>query len=177
MEKVKVTREQAKAIEDLISTGQRIATINRLLDGEVFFNEFYKSLRKMKPKNIIKSLIDEIGYEVEPEYKENDWVINTHNGVTFQLKNQTEVDNYFEGISKLENIRHATPEEIKQEKERRWWSDHGRGVKEVKKGDIIYSYPTGITFVNNENSRHVTNFEGFRVVCFVENRLDVNTNE
>ena len=37
----------------------------------------------------------------------------------------------------IENIRHATSEEIAEEKQRRWWSERGRDVWELKVLDKI----------------------------------------
>ena len=40
----------------------------------------------------------------------------------------------------MENHEHATPEEIAQEKERRWWEKLGRKPNEYRKGDVASSF-------------------------------------
>ncbi|WP_272032934.1 hypothetical protein [Oceanobacillus kimchii] len=165
MEKVKVTKEQAGAIEYFRKT---------FVDNKA---------TSMSNEKLAKALHH--GYEIEPEFKKGDYVMvkwkNRQKEEFYQVVSidpwgsfQIETLDGSPNSSGHENTRHATPEEIKKEKERRWWAKHGREVKEVRNGDIIYSYSTGVTFVRNENNRHVTNFDGFRVVCFAENRLDLS---
>ncbi|RDW17613.1 hypothetical protein CWR48_13940 [Oceanobacillus arenosus] len=126
-----------------------------------------------------------IGYEVEPEFKVGDWVVYE----------QGNVGQYGDKPIVLKNpvVRHATPEEIAQEKERRWWKLHGREVWELKQGDILRrpedEHTMVVTSVGRAEDMTVVNYEGddyvyfcdvkkeYKVSSFAENRLDVNPNE
>lgn len=84
------------------------------------------------------------GYEVEPAYKVGDWIVRL-DGTTFmnekavvQVDKVSDIHLFYArdiGIDKI-RIRHATPEEIKAEKERRFWAKIGRKVGEFRIGDI-----------------------------------------
>src|SRR5690625_5030028 len=98
-EKVVLTKEQAEAIEEFQKT----------------VHELGISLDELK-------VIFESGYEVKPEFKVGDWVYDIqynkvaridHRGVD---DNRVWVDDEDFNFFAIVNIRHATPEEIKQEK-------------------------------------------------------------
>lgn len=165
MSKVILTEDQAKIIEEtkFALAGFSNEILVRCLNGEYEIKPRFKVGEYIVYENeIVKNVMQIINIDsddiiVEPIY------------TGFEDYNRVSVNSPL--------IRHATPEEIAEEKERRWWKKHGRDVREVRSGDIIYSYSTGITFVRNDNARHVTSFDGFQVVCFVENRLDVKDDE
>lgn len=81
-------------------------------------------------------------YEVEPEYKVGDWVVCTHLSralkiIAIQYENSRV---QYRDVSNWQPIagigRHATPEEIKAEKERQKWA----GIEE---GDVVINSTTG----------------------------------
>ena len=190
----KVTREQAEAIEHTRDTmGDAALILLHGKDKNGWIGNLSKRLNGMPILKLIDAL--RVGYEVEPEYKVGDFVANKttleiYEVVSVNENNITIRRNEFKGIGSFSQHRHATPEEIKQEKERRWWKKHGRGVWELRKGDVLRSKSThltyeivditdnGITFTNDAGFRDKDLIKGcYKVLCFAENRLDVNTNE
>lgn len=132
-EKVKLTREQADALDSFLE-----------MTAGVRFTELFKAIK--------------YGYEVKPEYKSGDWVVYQGVGIprycVIKHVDETSVDtdhigeNGYKQTFGKDRIRHATPEEIKAEKERRLWSGIGREVGEFKPDDI------GITKDNNTHYRN-----------------------
>lgn len=174
MEKVKITHEQADAIEKIKS--------GALMDVPL--------------DNLIKAMI--IGYEIEPEFKVGDWVV-TKDGYIGEIEYINEVDKWANiGYSKdtkergvclaktfkLNDIeRHATIEETEQEKERRFWVRHNRDVWELRQGDVLSKKRGSYTVWEIHEDRVIFNEFGitktweelkseFKVTCFAENRLD-----
>lgn len=181
MEKVKVTREQAKAIE-------KIKDIDYAINIHSFKKRPDSPLVDMSTARLARALF--VGYEVEPEFLVGDTVIHKETGVI------EEVDGYMTTILEKhsDKYRHATPSEIAEEKERRWWAKHGRDVWELRQGDVIYDEDENLvvivhTYLDKSTDDEKVVFrsggweftdnipEQFKVVCFVENRLDVKTNE
>src|SRR5699024_1112184 len=87
-----------------------------------------------------------IGYEVEESYEVGDWVYveapkeglpNVYQVMTAD-KYSVNLDRLY-GNFKKSKLRHATPEEIAEEKQRRWWAKHGRDVWELREGDCLIS--------------------------------------
>lgn len=76
------------------------------------------------------------GYEVEPQYKVGDWIYSINSravGKVVRVGNDfVEIDNA-EGAT-FNYIRHATPEEIQAEKDRRKWA-------EIEEGDVVRKVP------------------------------------
>ena len=140
-EKVVLTKEQAKAIERWADKEQLIiAKVVGLLE-----HGLDEPLYALTTKELIQALF--IGYEVEPEFKVGDWFvyIGKDGEVAEYIKKgftgQVEAVHYgfiTDGYHRFYNseIRHATPSEIAEEKERRWWKELGREVGEFRKGDI-----------------------------------------
>lgn len=87
-----------------------------------------------------------IGYEVEETFEVGDWVLITeecgHKNRAYKIHHFTEglANLVYEDGSKsywpLSYFRHATPEEIKGEQERRAWKSIGREVGEFRDGDV-----------------------------------------
>ncbi|MET3657875.1 hypothetical protein [Sporosarcina psychrophila] len=129
-EKVKLTREQADAID----------TMARATKG-------------MLVVDLLRAIQE--GYDVEPEYKVGDWIVRL-NGTTFlndkavvRVDKVSDIHLFYDhdiGIDKI-RIRHATPEEIKVEQERRVWAKIGREVGEFRKGDVRITKGTVSGFV------------------------------
>lgn len=191
MEKVKLTKEQANAIEHALQeVDEYKGNPDRLLRHASMNNvNFRNELHLLDTIDIValaKALY--IGYEVEPEFKVGDWI---HDNITNRVAKIDErgydgelawVDDEFHNF--FTDFRHATPEEIQQEKERRWWAKHGREVWELKKNDIIMIehfvevvnkvvgnelYIKGSTFPQSIHSIK----EDTKVVCFAEDRKDI----
>ena len=194
MEKVKITKEQAEAIEEYKESETGIYDFLHDLPLDYMTNRSWDNVEENQQEMLkVMTAFVTGDYEVEPEFNDDEWVVLKDGKVVevYYVKNRSDLGSIgnIVGIPKDKVFaydlggdywydyndidRHATPEEIAEEKERRWWREHGRKVKEVRNGDIIYSYYTGITLVKDENNRHVTNFNGFRVICFAEDRLDV----
>jgi len=143
------------------------------------------------------------GYEVEEEFKVGDWVV-CEDGYIGEIEFINEIKKWANiGDSKdtkkqgvcmattydlIDIVRHATSEEIAEEKQRRFWHGNGRKVWELKEGDVLnindsyesikeiyegeYIFESGITEeVNNFNKLiEVGNVE---VICFVHDRKDI----
>lgn len=123
MKKVKVTKEQAEEIEfaqgyhleEYVIKAHTGATTWELVGK-------FKGLNKLVLDKLIRALY--IGYEVEPDFKVGDWVYHkpTKSIGKVDAVGDTKIsvitydDFIYFGISE---IRHATPEEISAEKERR----------------------------------------------------------
>ena len=97
-----------------------------------------------------------IGYEVEPEpLKVGDWIVVEDcpcERIIGKVQMLTDIEKYptfirfryedWWSIKKETKLRHATPEEIKAEMERRVWAKFGREVGQFKIGDA-YEYTDG----------------------------------
>src|SRR5699024_8891965 len=82
-------------------------------------------------------------------------------------------------------LRHATPEEIAKEKQRRWWAKHGREVWELRENDILYyddefkevEEVSEIGAIMLSSERVYTPIETIKnkysVACFAEDRKDL----
>lgn len=138
MEKVKVTREQAEAVDALREIAKEMLVVDLL--------------RAIKE-----------GYEVEPEYKPGDWIVRIKSNMSGDLPEGlvfkvTETactktvrgDNGRRHIK--DNIRHATPGEIKAEQERRVWAKIGRRPREFRLGDA-YENNKGIIYTFDKPGR------------------------
>lgn len=188
MNKVKLTREQAEELEiqkrelkpkDIVQ--RRILTI--------YPNSVFTSIEL---DTLIKALY--IGYEIKEEFKVGDWVVKEFEGITGDVIGKVEkIDESNYGVEQLHglwsnflkhktiivnegNVRHATPEEIEQEKERRWWAKHDRKVWELRVGDVLWDVRRGELYSMDKN-RDVVDGKPrkyHKIVCFAEERLDLN---
>jgi|SRR5699024_336258 len=198
MEKVKLTQEQAEAIEERLKFSHKKHEIVRCTATKGWVGD--TPMKDIPLDKIIRALY--IGYEVEPEFAVGDWVISKKDkiGIPGQIT-EFEYDKYWEdnfadyGINsmyraRLSNLRHATPEEIAKEKRRAWWAKHGREVWELKRGDVIeklctpidfeaweitgtdehYIYAKGYNKINPKTTQMGANY---KVVCFAEDRKDI----
>ncbi|MDY0394760.1 hypothetical protein ACFSMW_06750 [Virgibacillus halophilus] len=178
MEKVKITQEQADAIE--------------------YFKEHLEpKLKGMLNRDLIAALSD--GYEVEPEYQCGEWIAYKRSDGTTIIAKIVEVEDdsvltdYQVAVCNqrfyFPSIRHATPSEIAAEKERRFWSENNRNTWELKENDVIYDeseqYATVVDKVHIDSKRETIVIfkdgewefrdnvvEQFKVLCFAESRLD-----
>lgn len=144
-EKITITQEQADAIERL-KEGQR-------KDFEVYYKgnrervvDWARPLSDLSTGEYISILYD--GYEIEPKYKTGDWVANL-DGSNIYPKGDAKVievglvgEKYVRPVGNeawgfpFYLVRHATPEEIKAEKERQKWS-------EIEEGDVLIGKKSG----------------------------------
>lgn len=134
-EKVKITQEQDQSIKTLVSDRgkERVLELHVIKDWELERN---KCLNEIPTEDMARILYEWDSYEIEPEYKVGDWVVCTHLSsalkiIAIQYENSRvqymDVSNWqpIAGIG-----RHATPEEIVEEKERRKWA-------EIEVGDVL----------------------------------------
>lgn len=190
MEKVKVTKEQAEAIEKYANSNKKELCIENWVKGHFHTN---KVLSELSLEELAKALY--IGYEVEPEFKVGDWVYNEKAGTVARVGERYDggewvwVDDEEFTFYSVNDTRHATPEEIEKEKERRWWAEHGRDVWELKTKDMLVHRETGSLFevfmvtdgyvrLNGVPSRtfeEVKNY--YKVAFFAEDRKDVGDND
>ncbi|GGN64443.1 hypothetical protein [Oceanobacillus indicireducens] len=197
MSKVILTKEQAKAMEELKSehlTGEVV---------KIHLNDRWslglESLNDLTVDEFAQAYYSEDGYEVEPEYKVGDHVINQEGRVVEILEDGRAsfslgfIDNgkmFKEETPKSCILRHATKEEV-------WWASHGREPWELKNNDIlndrrenrtvtidkvIDKFPAEemtVLFTNGEWEfyNNIVEDSDWRVACFADKRLDVKTNE
>jgi len=202
MDKPVLTKEQAEAIEHALQEvdeykGNPDKLLRHASMKNVYFRNELHPLDSIDTVNLAKALY--IGYEVKPEFKVGDWVTykdgSNFNGYykskVEQITSVRARDAFYNNdccVTGIDKIRHATPEEIKQEKERRWWKKHGRDVWELKKGDVLINLQLDeLREVQHVDSNYirlknvngiVINTKGrYKVACFAENRLDVSVDE
>lgn len=195
MEKVKLTQEQADTIERLKKHHRY--EIERFKRNPNHFADWLLPIKDIDIEHIEHACRE--GYEVEPEFKEGNWV--THeDGIVSKVTSIDERDiittdyRLNNGGSKYMNtfakyFRHATPKEVAKEQERRWWEKHGRDPWEMKRGDLIL-HDGDLLFVNKtdfddyfalEASNYHLNtrlseyhVRQCKVICFAEDRKDVD---
>lgn len=191
MGKVKLTQENA----DLLENKRKKMEDYKII--EVFSKVNGERNAKFHIDELIKALY--IGYEVEPEFKVGDLVFvdwDNRKGGKFYVVEYVSTD----GSVAIDNsagnnrpcmdiIRHATPEEIAEEKERRWWAKHNRDVWEMKDRDLLINITTGkiCTVRVEHNDLHLAKADNvilsiydpkklagkYEVICFAEDRKDV----
>ena len=188
MEKVKLTQEQATALEKAINDYGIDTTMNDHSPHN--WGGFLSPLNELKTHQMARALY--IGYEVEETFEVGDWVVHIPTGIIGEIShvNGNWISFFHSDEQKAVNIsvndlRHATPEEIAEEKQRRWWAKHGRDVWELKMGDVIQGTFGQIREVCRVNGlgEYVTlpNYAAFskkelaewKVICFIEDRKDL----
>lgn len=202
-EKVILTKEQAEAIEWALSESDVYmnnpdellsysAFAGRQQDEEFKFKYELKPINDMKISQPARALY--VGYKVELKYEVGDW-IKRRIGRTFVYGqiDQIEFSIVFGIFS--DGQRHGfhksvvelmTPEEIAEEKERRFFARNNREPWRLLRGDILIDMDTGYPYiVTNANSSvvHLNNGasvadmkiikDNYNVAAFAENRLDV----
>ena len=184
MDKVKLTREQAEMIKNHKEADnlEMLLRKHRMLGCLTYIDE-------LTTQQVVDAYFD--GYKVDPDFEVGDWVVYD-NGVrcgykTNQIKDVDEQKAYFdEGRTMLlTRLRHATPEEIAEEKQRRWWAKHGRDVFEFKTGDLIVHGEVVLEVSEvrddllwgemNAAAGTITkeNYDQIKVICFAEDRKDL----
>lgn len=143
--KITLTKEQAAAIELFLEhhKGDKAFLLNLHAQGNQWTGKIYPAMNGLDQSDMARALL--IGYDVELGYKAGDYVVRK-DGETFSTRSRVaKVAKLFSdnailivdgGTVPFANIRHATPEEIKAEKERQLWASLGREVGEFKVGDV-----------------------------------------
>lgn len=189
MEKVKLTQEQENAINELREEFSDTQIIYAHMTIE---ESMHKFLATINTDELIRALYT--GYEVEPEFDPGDILINTKTGRIFEIyKNEaTLLNDMTNSKCTIKDYRHATSEEIEQEKERRWWTKHNRENRELKERDIvnINGFVFYVVEINDKTLRLKRDGEktdktshrnidrlfesrNLVVICFAEDRKDV----
>lgn len=192
-EKVKVSHRQNIALDEMKNQNNDDWFINNH-QSACGYDENWSSLEKLSVAELSRALY--IGYEVEEEYKIGDWVFvdwNLSDGEVYEVidieKGCVRIDWKGNQWPSMDIVRHATEEEITQEKERRFWNSLGRDVWELKLGDILSrsheDFAESITvkeikddinhivFFEETFSKHIHTVRNkFKLACPVEQRLD-----
>jgi hypothetical protein len=143
-EKVKLTQEQDTRLKEML--GDVMYSKDSILtQHSKGWREKYKTcLNTLSLSQLARVLYEPNSYEVDLQFKVGDWVVSKGD-----RENRIKVVKtvHGEGISACtnsacvsthySNFRHATPEEIKAEKERQLWNSIGREIGEFKIGDTI----------------------------------------
>src|SRR5690625_1796231 len=195
MEKVKITQEQANDIKSITSLFDKSDLLARQAKADPW--DRYKTLNKLSLDEMARALY--VGYEVELEFKEGDWIYREWDGKVSQI---TKIDHlvnkrwvictdiYPVWLIKDE-VRHATAEEIATEKQRRWWARHDRDVWSLDLYDCVinkYGAPFVVMGVTDDYLKNGTSYElsngteypkddmepFFKVLYFAEDRKDIN---
>lgn len=201
MVKVKITQEQADAVERFKTEQYKSLKKEKEYPSSRFV-EWALPLFELDADDIHDALY--IGYEVEPEFKAGDWVVYKSNIHKMPIvRKVVEINQHISGvtldreliIAPLNELRHATESEISEEKERRFFAKHGRKPWELKGKDLIADTMDGLLEIIKEtdsrNGYWAYSFFGhnnyvigkaellvggltgrFEVACFSENRLD-----
>src|SRR5699024_2155317 len=148
----------------------------------------YAMLNELPFEQFIVAVLGD--YEVEETFEVGDWV---HNNVTGRV---AKIDDrgYDEEVAWVDDdkvnfftqFRHATPEEVAEEKQRRWWAKHDREVWELKENDLLYyddefKEVEGVSEIGAimlSSERFYLPLETIKskysVACFAEDRKDIN---
>ncbi len=159
-EKIKVPQYVADAIEKMKEVHSNFGVIQRMEKGTFSPDNLIEAVGALRnwtheeegdgcnADRLLAALVN--GYEIEPKYKEGDWVhVSWSNGgasVHKVLKiGVRSIGGDLDGIAidaggnpkpPLRIVRHATAEEIAHEKEQRKWA-------EIKPGDVVISQISG----------------------------------
>lgn len=143
-EKVKLTQSQVNAIDWIASeTGRDHEDIIRdHADKPGGWMHGAGALNDMPLLTLVDAL--RIGYEVELEYKKDDWVQDHHGNIGVVTKVEGDkVWGSWNGVKheayarRREIVKKFTSEEIRAEKESRVWAGIGRKAKEFQYGDVL----------------------------------------
>lgn len=163
MEKIKLTQEQADVIESLKEDSKSFFGIARKqLDG--WSTKRYRCLNELLMEDFCKAMLIPDGYEVIPQYKVGDWVRHDDGeiGKITKIEDSSGQIQIFTDIKDIKRMysweekyicdpvrffRHATPEEIQQEKKRRFWDRIDRKEDDYRVGDFVVDLECDYAFV------------------------------
>ena len=188
-EKVKLTREQAEAIKSIrgdINGGFTPGNIRTQLKKQ-WMSKPYATLNELPFEQFIVAVLGD--YEVEPIFEVGDWAVDRRS--VYKIISKHHADYLNKEVHP--EVRHATPEEITEEKQCRWWAKHGRDVWELKDLDILINEKTGkmyeVDILKDETIRlwkigvdgaFASDYKSAKeiskyveVFCFAEDRKDV----
>ncbi|GIO22462.1 hypothetical protein [Oceanobacillus sp. J11TS1] len=169
MQKIKLTQGQVDTIEG----------IKNKMDGWIV--QEHKRLNGLALEDFSKCLLVPDSYEVIPQFKLGEWVVNLNTGEIGQVEAFKNVNGALGNSERIvvnsiinypDSLRHATPEEIQQEKKRRFWDKLGRDVDEYKTGDIVFNESTKQIYRVARNGLIPAKIVSFKLICPVEQRLD-----
>ena len=181
-EKVKLTREQAEAIKSIrgdINGGFTPGNIRTQLKKQ-WMSKPYATLNELPFEQFIVAVLGD--YEVEPIFEVGDWAVDRRS--VYKIISKHHADYLNKEVHP--EVRHATPEEITEEKQRRWWAKHGREVWELKENDLLYyddefkevEEVTEIGAIMLSSERMYLPIETIKnkysVACFAKDRKDIN---
>ena len=201
-ELIKLTQEQAEAIEKWVSKEDLIKSklVGLLEHGKD------EPVAELTLETLVKALY--IGYEVEETFEVGDWVVYNHDNTVWEVIGELYGGKVHYDITRngkhkgsvhKDHIRLATPSEIVEEKQRRWWAGHGRDAWELKENDLLISkhdrHSCQVKFVEAADEYGVLLvggikdefYEGehdlqilqdrYKVICFAEDRKDLESDE
>ncbi|MBO1003155.1 hypothetical protein [Pseudogracilibacillus auburnensis] len=188
MEKVKLTQEQADAIQIRIDRNARDDMMDYHASG--WTGRSNTCLNSLSASELARALYVDNGYEVEPNIKIGDTVFVSwlnREGEFYKVEDvltngKIVIDSKTYDKPSMDIVRLATPEEI-------FWNDNDRGVWEIREDDtleylgdplIVDSFDSeDVCFKRNKNypEKYTESFdfvkEHFKVFCFAEDRKDV----
>ncbi|MBM7598185.1 hypothetical protein JOC34_000542 [Virgibacillus halotolerans] len=184
-EKVKVTQKQSDWLDKYKSDKE----IDYAIDIQPHKKRPDSPIIDWSASKVARALYD--GYKVEPRFEVGDWVVHD------SYSKPEKVVRVYPDVVETETLndrqkrfRHATESEITEEKERRFFAEHGRRPWELKEFDELrnktndHRYTVTEEFDQLEVTLEDTYLDrttlfkskiksDFYVVCFVESRLDV----
>lgn len=151
MTNIQITKEQAKAIEELRkqkrhNTWDYIAKRrSSIIDP---FSKEYKPFNDMKLEDIISAFYE--GYEVIEVIEKDKFVKSIMTGNIYQVEDVENAMARLKGIVckppfnfseyiKLSNLELISEEEVQQAKEIQFWKKLGREVNELREGDTVHT--------------------------------------
>lgn len=183
--KVKISEHEAEVIERVKygkTKEQVIRNSFMYTDRYAFTGSVTNEVRKMGIDKVIKVLY--IGYEVEPEFKIGDSLIDGDGNFIKVQEIISDGIGYIDGFfgcktEQYKSLRYATD----KEKKVNFWSERDRKVWELKRGDIIRelnkskkltidAFSFNRVFMKDGSIITHQDLDNFVVVCFTEDRQD-----
>lgn len=190
MEKVKITQEQAEVLESVkCRVGNEENIVRMHVDKSIPWGQEEYEMNEFNLDDLIKALY--IGYEVEPKFKKDDYVVIKKTGEVAKIKAHPPAfpypdyllscNGYFTSHH-VDELRHATKQEI-------WWFESDRDFWEIREDDTLKyigdlyivdwfdSENVGFKSINENAGKFVEILdyvkEHFTVFCFAEDRKDI----
>ena len=191
MNKVILTQEQADAVKKLKESIK--ANHEKFRDNhQCNLADWEYVLLDIPTEKYLNAIFE--GYEVAPTFKIGDWATHKLTGDVgvIKLVNSESIrcENGMGGW--INDFRHAIPEEIAEEKERRFFAKHGRKPWELRTNDVLVNNANkkdifSMVSVNKEKGKYYDSTHtyytledlknSYKVLCFAEQRLDVKEDE
>lgn len=198
MGKVKITQEQAEAIEDY----KRFGSLEYFAISRHEFTYEYKSLKTLSIDEMARILYKPDGYEIEPEHpsfelhsyvtceESNVWQVVKEDLYRVVLQGREAIKQVGYSSENFKKYTDSTTEEIAEFKEFRWWKSHNRDVWQLKENDVLSGKDVNRAY----NVMHVDEYTAslqapeadtsvnfsidqikttFLVACFAQDRKDI----